>query len=323
MVLNAEWIYWGSFLLLPVLAVLLSAAMGGHWLKRVLALIFTVPVALLVYARFVEPQRLIRVATDVEICGQGLPGTIKAAVLSDVHQGIFRNAVSVPRLVKTINRSNPDIVLIAGDFTYDLPPEKFEKTFAAFKHLKAPVYGVLGNHDNIHGPEYREKLIDALEKSGVTMLAPGEDVFRKDGKFIRIVGIRDMDSFLGKTETLGEYPAPGGMPSIVLSHSPEVIGRSETGHYDLMVTGHTHGGQVWIPKVTCELTTACRTWRYGLAETPTGKLFVTSGTGMTALPIRFNMQPRIDILRVQINRCEAQPFGDVMRVFPHDQGSQN
>ncbi|MEM9234465.1 MAG: metallophosphoesterase [Pseudomonadota bacterium] len=315
-------IYWSSFLLLPLLAGLLLGALRGHWVRRLFAVFLAIPVALVVYGRFIEPQRLIQVFNEVEICGQGLPGTIKAAVLADLHQGAFRNAVSTKRVVRMINRSGADIVLIAGDFTYELPAEKFDRTFEAFQKLDAPAYAVLGNHDNWEGEEYRTELIAALEKQGVTMLAPGEEIFRKNGKFLRIVGTRDLDSALHERLPFGEFPEPGGMPSIVITHNPDIIRSRKVGHYDLMVAGHTHGGQVMIPGVTCEITGACKTLRYGLAETPTGQLFVTSGTGMVALPVRFNVEPRVDMLNIKISRCRAKPFGDVLRVFPHDQGAQ-
>lgn len=317
----AGWLFWGSYLLWPILAVLLYAAFRGHWAKRLLAVTLAIPVALLAYARFIEPQRLIRVVTETEICGQGLPGTMKVAVLADMHLGAFRNAPSTARIVKTLNRSEPDLVLIAGDFTYELPAGELDTAFRAFENLQVPAYGVLGNHDNWEGADYRAALIAALEKRGVTMLAPGEDVFRSNGKFLRIVGTRDLESAKAGGLSLGEFSAPDGIPTVVVTHNPDIIREETMGRYDLLVAGHTHGGQVWLPGLTCKLTNACTTLRYGLAETPTGMMFVTSGTGMTALPVRFNMQPRIDFINLRINRCKAEPFTDVLKVFPHDQGA--
>lgn len=316
---KAQLIFWLSYMLVPLLAISISGIIRGRVLWRVLFFMMALPLGVLSYARFIEPQRLIRVVTPVEICGDGLPGTLRAAVLSDIHQGIFHNAPTVSRLVNAINRSEPDLVLIPGDFTYALKRQNFEQTFAPLEKLQAPAYAVLGNHDNYPGKEYRNDLVDVLESKGIIMLAPGEEIFTAQGKYLRIVGIRDLDSALHDQDSLGTFPEQGGMPSIVISHNPDVITKTpgRVGYFDLMVAGHTHGGQVWIPGLTCKVTSACDTWRYGLAETPKGKLFVSAGTGMVNLPFRFNMQPRIDLLDLKIRRCQASVYDNLLRVFPH------
>ncbi|MEL7485803.1 MAG: phosphohydrolase, partial [Pseudomonadota bacterium] len=76
---------------------------------------------------------------------------------------------------------------------------------------------------------------------------------------------------------------------------------------DLLIAGHTHGGQIYIPFVTCALIDfACRVQRYGLNMEERIPVFVTSGTGMTGLPMRFNMPPRIDVLNVATRACDNE-----------------
>ena len=73
---------------------------------------------------------------------------------------------------------------------------------------------------------------------------------------------------------------------------------------DLFLAGHTHGGQIHLPGLTCRLfRRACRVARYDLVEEDGALLFVTSGTGMVGLPMRFLVPPRIDVLNVSWSAC--------------------
>ncbi|ADM10627.1 phosphoesterase [Parvularcula bermudensis HTCC2503] len=311
-------IYWGSFLLLPIflLAVWLSVRGGGP-ATRLATFILAAVLGLGVWARFIEPYRLLVFETPVELCGSGLPGTIDMAVVADFHRGSFANTPSMQRIVRTVNSLDPDLVLMPGDFTNNLHSARLKDAFAPFAAIEAPVYAVLGNHDvGYPGPDYGDDLIKALEAADITLLNPGEAIFKGEGKYLRLLGYRDYQQ--ATMEGLDMVPprSAAPMPTIVIEHNPEAITDPRTGRFDLMVAGHTHGGQVFLPGVTCRLTFACDILRYGLASTPSGQLFVTSGVGMTGLPLRFNVPPRVDLLRLQIDRCEKNDTG-WMLLPPH------
>lgn len=304
----ASLIYWGSYLLIPLLV-------GGLWgavratgrVQAALLLLVALPAAVLIYGRFFEPYRLTLARHDVEVCGRGLPGTLTAAVVSDLHYGRYPNTPPLTKIVRAINDQNVDLVLMPGDFTYFLEPERLVDEFAPFLDLQAPAYAVMGNHDiGLKGLDYGNKLERSLAAAGVTVLNPGTSMFTARGKYLRIHGQRDWFEARFGGADLGGWPVQDGIASIVLQHHPMVARREATGPYGLMVAGHTHGGQIWIPKVTCFLTKACAGWRYGYKETPMGGLFVTSGIGMTTLPLRINVPPRIDLLNIKIQRCPMQ-----------------
>lgn len=309
-------IYWGSYLLWPLLGVLVFLVLTSRWWQRLVCLCLMVPVALGIYARFVEPRRLLMPLTEVEICGRGLPGTLNLAVISDLHEGIFPNAHSVDGLVKAINYADPDLTLIAGDLTYDLAPGKFDKAFAGFRDLNAPAYAVLGNHDHEHGEGYAEALKASLGRQGVRVLAPDSEIFRKHGKIVRIVGMRDLKYAWHNKLPLGEGVPEDDVPVIAIAHNPNTVKQRHLPRYDLMVSGHTHGGQILLPRLTCKMTGACNTLIYGLGDAPGGKLFVTAGTGMVDLPMRFRAPPRVDLLKVTINRCESRPYIRNLNMHP-------
>lgn len=288
---------------LPFAVALIWALVRG-WHPR-LAALFLIPTTLAVYAHHIEPRLLTVKAHAIEICGGGLPGTLRAAVVSDTHLGLFRNAVSMDRIAARISRLDADLVLVPGDLTYHPKPEKLASLMAPLGQLPMPVYAVMGNHDvGIPGPDYSDPLTKSLTDIGVTVLNPGEATFSAQGKFLRIIGLRDLYQVDLTGQALG-IPADDGRPmaTILLEHNPDAVLRDDLGAYELMVAGHTHGGQVYIPGVTCALTFACDTLRYGYVDSPAGKLFVTSGTGMVGLPIRFAVPPRIDVLDLTIARC--------------------
>ncbi len=296
-------LYWGSYLLLPAL-VLLATVIRHRAISPWLAGPLVVALCAGAYARFIEPQRLTVRTHDVTICGDGLPGTLTAAVASDPQIGVFRHAVDMRRIASRLRAIDPDFVLIPGDFTYYATPAQIARAFTPLETLSMPIYATLGNHDLgiPHGEDVSVPLKSALASAGVRVLHPGTAVFEKSGKFVRIVGIEDYE-FLEET---GGAVTPlqngAGMPIIALQHNPTLAKDPRFGGYDLMVSGHTHGGQVLTP-FTCAVTEACDTLRLGYADTPVGKLFVSAGTGMSALPIRFGVPPRIDVLNLTLDRC--------------------
>ena len=299
----AHGIFWLFFLLVPI-------ALGLAWAvatrrRTILSGVALVTAALGLYARFVEPHRLLVAQHAVSVCGGGLPGTVTAAVVSDTHHGAFRNAVPMRRVVRRLNRLRPDLVLMPGDFTYFPDRGDILRDMAPLGDVDAPVFAVLGNHDvGLPGPDLTAELTTALEAADVTVLYPGEAIFSARGTYLRIAGLRDLYEVEARGVPLG-LPERDGMATVLLQHNPDTMRMPGIGEVDLMVAGHTHGGQVYLPGITCALTFACDTLRYGVAELPPGPLFVTSGTGMTGLPIRFMAPPRIDLLDITVERCDG------------------
>ena len=294
----------GFTLTLP-LAVLLLWLLVRGWRPRLVALAL-IPTMLALYAHHVEPRLLTVKSHAVRVCGGGLPGTLRAGVVSDVHLGLFGNAMPMDRIAARLSELDLDLLLMPGDFTYHPEPEALPALFGPLGALDVPAYAVLGNHDvGIPGPDYTGALTETLEGLGVTVLYPGESVFSEGGKYLRIVGLRDLYQVDRRDVPLGLPEDGSPMATILLEHNPDAARRGGLGRYELMVAGHTHGGQVYIPGVTCALTFACDTLRTGYLDSPAGRLFVTQGTGMVGLPIRFMVPPRIDVLELTITRCPA------------------
>jgi len=297
-------IFYAAYLYFPFLAFCLYKA-ARH--KGAIPIVFALCIlgsSLLAYGRFVEP-RLLNTHSET-IFTQGADETspsIRIALFSDTHFGIFKNAMPMSRIVRRINDEAPDAVFISGDFLYHLPPEDIPAALAPLAELSAPIYAVLGNHDvGFPGPIYTGDLYSALHALGVTLVENRAYEARIGGQDILIGGTSDLwqrQQDFSFTNTLPDKPL------ILLTHNPDTaLNVPNNIPFALMLAGHTHGGQVRIPGLIKKVIPTQYPFDKGLHSVPKGDIerlvYVTTGTGMVGLPFRFNMPPRIDILTVHL-----------------------
>jgi len=254
------------------------------------------------YARFVEP-RILRVEHSEITLAQAEPGgpAISLALIADTHFGFFKNAMPMQRIVDRINREAPDAVLIAGDFLYYLPPEDIPNALAPLANLQAPVFAVLGNHDvGFTGPIYTKELYAALTALGVTLVENRAHAVTLAGQDVMIAGASDL------WEQQQDFAFSAGLsdvPTFLLTHNPDTaLNMPANVDYNLMLAGHTHGGQIRIPWLYRKVIPTDYPFDIGLHRVQVDAherlVFVTPGTGMVGLPFRLNMPPRIDLLDV-------------------------
>ncbi len=302
-------IFYASYLYFPVAMLLIAAIVkkrtnGKGAASRIFASFALLVATILAYARFVEPHILLTVRHGASL-SRCFPeaGSARLSVFSDAHEGIFKNAIGIDRIARAVDATEPDAVLIAGDFVYFLAPARFADTFSALGAISAPVFAVNGNHDvGLPGPDVGAPLDDALEKIGVTVLNNQIASFEANGRRVEVVGLSELWAG-GQDRSLLE--ARGAAPRLVLTHNPSTARELRPREsVDLMIAGHTHGGQINIPGLTCALMPGiCSVARYGFGQTERGLVFVTSGTGMVGLPMRFNAAPRIDVIELSWRAC--------------------
>lgn len=299
-------IYWTSYLYVPAAFALGWLTLKRRGAVRAGAALILAPLTVLAYARFVEPRMLLTREHDIALSRcMAETGAARIAVFSDMHIGVFGNAMTAGRIAGAVNAANPDAVLIAGDFTNWLAPEAFGGAFAALGDIKVPVIAVLGNHDvGLPGPDVGAPLSEALGRLGVAVLDDAVTVIDIGGQPVEIAGLSDL---WAEKQNRSLLEKRGNRPRLVLTHNPATIRKLlPRQSVDLMIAGHTHGGQIRLPVVTCAmLPSMCRLTLGGLKETERGPVFVTTGTGMSGLPMRFNAAPRIDVLTVSWKACEA------------------
>jgi uncharacterized protein len=263
----------------------------------------------LFYAAFIEPKML-----RVRRFAVRLPSVknVRIAVAADFHVGPFKGSQWVSHVVHKINSLKPDLVLLPGDFLFDEDASMTDLN--PLKELRAPlgVFAVAGNHDAGHyvssGNEWVQKpdrtgeLEKFLKKLGIPMLRNTHVMLDYEDQKIALAGIDDL---WGESCDLDEAlkGIPSDLPTILLTHHPDTMLEESSKKTDLMICGHTHGGQVCWPGgrplggIPSVVGNAYAQGLFALSEKTS--LFVSRGCGETLLRVRFCCAPEIALLEVQ------------------------
>ena len=263
-----------------------------HFLRLIAA---SAPVAGLAYG-FAETGdvRIERVGATLPKLPKAFDG-LRIAFLTDIHHGPYVTLGELRGFVRTALALQPDLILLGGD--YVLRDAKYIRPcFDVLASLKAPLgtFGVLGNHDHEHGAgETKAAMVRAgigeLTNSG-TWLTRGRDRLRLAGVDDLWRGHADVEAALGDAT-----PADA---CLLVSHNPDVAETMIDRRVGLMLSGHTHGGQVIAPGMTNPFVPSRYGDKYahGFADAPTTRVYTSRGLGVTGLPVRYNCPPEITLL---------------------------
>jgi predicted MPP superfamily phosphohydrolase len=250
------------------------------------------------YASFIEPYSYQLSATDIFI--NDLPATFdgfRIAQISDVHHSRLVSIEEVRRVVLLAQSSKPDMIVLTGDYTTAYR-RYIEPCAEALGALSAPegVWAVLGNHDHYTDPQLTTR---ALERAHVHVLNNANTVIRRGSDVLQLVGIDDWD-WNGTDWPRAFHGVDRKRASLLLSHQPRVLDLAETQDVSLIISGHTHGGQVRLPLIGAPARFS-KQLKYlrGLYERNNTQLYVSRGTGVIGLPVRFGVPPEIAILRLR------------------------
>lgn len=289
-------IYYGLYLILPYLSWLL-----WQWSIEKKDLLEVVPMVLislfLIYARFIEPDALVIRHTPVQLQhGPGLNRPLKVALIADIHVGLFSGRQrQLHRMVEMVNMEQPDFIVISGDWTYE-PNDHLSRDLAILSGFNAPVYSVPGNHDEeIPGPPVKVALNAAIARAGI-MDIENQIV---DMDEVRLMGVGDLWAGKANLDSLPELPQDKHW--LLLAHNPDTVALvPPLLNRPLMLSGHTHGGQIELPWITSFVMRQVSQMGYkkGLYQAENAQVYVTIGTGMVGIPLRFRAPPTIDILHL-------------------------
>ena len=222
----------------------------------------------------------------------------RIAQVSDVHHGRLVPIEEVRRVVELANSARADMVALTGDYTTSLR-RYVEPCAEALAELRAPegVWAVLGNHDhNTDGPLTRR----ALARRGVNVLTNENTSLRRGADVLQLAGADDWGwgqaDFARAVRGLDV-----SRPTVLLSHEPMALDVPETRGVSLILSGHTHGGQVALPLVGAPVAYVWKHLKYlrGMYEDDGTQLHVSRGTGMIGAPIRIGARPEVAVLRLQ------------------------
>jgi predicted MPP superfamily phosphohydrolase len=253
------------------------------------------------YASLVEPRAFEVTETDILI--RDLPDAFEGfriAQITDVHHSRIVPIEEVRRVVKLAQAAKPDLIALTGDYTTSYR-SYIEPCAEALGGLSAPegVWAVLGNHDHYTDAQLT---VRALERHRINVLENANTVIKRGSDTLQLAGIGDWTWARADWER-SLYGLDKRRPTVMLSHQPIVLDLPEIEGVSLILSGHTHGGQVSLPILGPPLRFS-REFKYvrGLYEKNGTQLYVSAGTGVIGLPVRFGVRPEISILKLKRQR---------------------
>lgn len=264
------------------------------------------------YAYHVEPTWLAvnRVVLPIRNLPPALAG-IRIAQLSDFHCGPHIPIGYLEDAIERTAAEMPDLIALTGDYV-DRGPVHVDSAAKLFRELKAPlgVFAVLGNHDfSVHTargarkhPELHRRVTDALATEGVSVLRNRAVRVEHNGAGLLVAGVDDLWS--------GESDLDAALadtcshtPRVVLAHNPQTVEQLGSHRADVVLSGHTHGGQInWPGLGRLLLAKKARRWAAGLYPLDgghqAGHLYVNTGVGF-GWRFRFGVRPELAVFTLQ------------------------
>jgi predicted MPP superfamily phosphohydrolase len=211
--------------------------------------------------------------------------------ISDMHADLSEGAMR--RVIELLAGMEYDVCVLTGDFR--------GKTFGPFSramdgvervrvHLHSPVYGVLGNHDTI-------RMVPGLEAIGIRMLLNECVAIERGNARIHLAGIDDAHFFRADNIEKAGDPIPQGEFAALLSHTPEIYRQAAHAGFDLMLSGHTHGGQICLPGGVPITLDAKLPRRFGAGAWTYHRMagYTSVGAGSSIVAVRLNCLPEITL----------------------------
>ncbi len=270
-------------------------------LLKIILLIVFVGVLTVAYM-FVEPYLI--ETKEVVVESKDIPPQFdgkKVVFLTDIHYGPFFSKERVDSLINQTNALNPDLVVLGGDYV-DYESIKngnvsfyVNGVFGSLSKLKAPlgVYGVLGNNDP------QDLTLYAFSKSNITYIGNKGTWIVSNGGRIRLGGVGDLYNG-NQIQTATTNGVSKSDFVILLTHNPDYFPMVYKSLVDLVLAGHTHGGQVtlfglWAPDFQSRYLAK---YRSGVIKSDS-TMIVNNGIGTVSLPIRFFARPQIIVVKLK------------------------
>ncbi|MCD6405129.1 MAG: metallophosphoesterase [Planctomycetes bacterium] len=222
---------------------------------------------------------------------------LRVAFASDFHLGPHFPVEKVRASVDTIASLGADMILLGGDYV-TRSREYMVPSLSEISRLGARygVYAVPGNHDYWAGISDFHK---AVSGTSITDLTNRGLPVSRAGEILWIAGLDDL--WGGDPDAEAALAGkPKGAACIVLCHNPYSVDDLPPGSADLVLAGHTHGWQVYVPLLTrAFIPRTMSRYRCGLYDTPAGPLYVTRGVGMISPPLRLWCRPEVVLIELQ------------------------
>jgi len=235
---------------------------------------------------------------ETNLCPQRWPNNLpplRVLLLSDIHTGPFLKPEVLSTIVTDLMTLRPDLVVIAGDIVTGYPSEldNFLAGLAVLSEAPLGAWFCLGNHDHFSGDP--EGVQERLESIGISTLRNQSAVLTHgDSKFV-LGGIDDL--ILG-TPDWDQLLAANGSPDLLLAHNPDLFYEAEARGAALMLSGHTHGGQIRFRDGPPLVRQSGFSLDEGAYSYGSSLLVVSRGLGAVGLPWRIGADPEAILIRI-------------------------
>lgn len=289
-----------------------------------------------IWPRFIEPKLLSKSSFDVDL--PKAKHALKIIQLSDLHFHEAVNQNFLNKVTRRVLKESPDLILITGDFLCmgRMADAKQLKDFLLSLKARLGIYAVLGNHDYTEGLNINDagfydtvkplsvpalsgfkrlwtvpvvkgvataaakavspnpELLQVLHETSVTLL--DNETVQIDG--MNLTGLGDlMADAVHPKKAFSNYDA--ALPGIILAHNPDTVTRLENSPGDLVLSGHTHGGQINLPWLWKRFTAMeNRQFKSGMHRVHNKSLFISRGLG-GVIPFRFNTVPELVMITIK------------------------
>jgi len=244
-------------------------------------------------ARFVKLEK-------VDVTLKGLKKEYTVVQLSDIHIGGLIDAAFIKDIVQRVNALKPDVVVITGDLV-DIDISKAEAPLSELQELdsKYGTFFIVGNHEYFHGIE---KIIYRVKSLGIRVLENENVYIGEDGEGFNLAGVYDVFGYRAKHHMPDLYQAlknKKNAPTVLLAHQPRYIEEVGSG-VDLVLSGHTHGGQLYPFKFLVKLQ---QPYISGLHQhTKSLQIYVNKGTGFWGPPMRLGASSEITEITLSVSK---------------------
>lgn len=215
--------------------------------------------------------------------------------ISDLH--IDMNLGAMARLIEMLGQLKYDVCVLTGDYrgkTFGSFDESIEGLATLRSSLAEPVYGVLGNHDAL-------RMVPKIEELGVQMLLNESVVIERRNQWLHLAGVDDAHFYRSHDVAKAASRIPREDFSILLSHTPEIYRQAADADFNLVLSGHTHGGQICLPGSIPITLCADLPRRMGAGPWKYRDMFgyTSVGLGSSLVPVRFNCPPEVTLHHLQ------------------------
>lgn len=232
------------------------------------------------------------VENHVELNGlpEGLDG-LRMLHLSDLHVDMNEEIVHV--VIERVRQLDYDLCVMTGDYRYRTFGD-IDAVIHGMQQLRAslagPTYAVLGNHDSV-------AMLPELEAMGIRVLMNESQAHVHNGARLYVAGIDDAHYFRVGDVVKALAGVPPDSPRLLLSHTPEIYRRAQSAGVHLLLSGHTHGGQICLPGGHAVMLDARVPRRFGRGawQFRSMKGYTSAGVGSSIVAVRLNCPPEITV----------------------------